>query len=150
MAIAASYVVGDKDLVAKIRGMKRRARNAKPAFRKFIAVVRVHNAAVFASEGAVAGRRWAPLSPRYAAWKIGRIGPRPVLQFDGKLLRSLTTRLRVDYGARSLRYWSSDPKVVFHQHGTRHMPPRPPVTMTDALAEQLERFVGAHIVGDKL
>jgi hypothetical protein len=52
------------------------------------------------------------------------------------------------YFPHSAEYGSSDEKLGFHQFGTRYMPARPPLVVTDALNEELARLVADHIVGD--
>lgn len=144
-------VLGVARVKRELRRMRRRARDLRPPFRAFSDVLRLHNEAVFQTEGAFAGKRWAPLTPAYAAWKFRAVGALPILQLEGDLKRSLTNKpmdiervnkLRAEFGTR-------DRKAVWHQFGTRHMPARPPVTVTKPLIHELERLVADHIVDDR-
>ena len=67
------------------------------------------------------GERWEALSPKTEARKrkAGFIGG--ILVRTGALSKSINGSL----SGRTLKWWSNDPKVSFHQHGTRLMPARP-------------------------
>lgn len=80
----------------------------------------------FAAEGRFVGG-WRALSPKYAAWKLKKYGPKPILEATGRMKRTFrigapgnimrVTRARAVFG-------SSDPKVPFHNRGTARMPQR--------------------------
>lgn len=72
------------------------------------------------------GERWVPLSPKSEARKrkAGYIGG--ILVRTGALSKSINGSLN----NRTLKWWSNDPKVSFHQHGTRFMPSRPVIVTT--------------------
>lgn len=111
------------------------------------AVVR-QNRMVFALEGAFGGKRWAPLSPRYAAWKVRMVGNRPILVFSDQLRESLTERpMGVEVlGTDFYEFGTDDRTAKWHQEGTRGgMPARPPVTATEWLNGELARLVGSAI-----
>lgn len=112
------------------------------------AVIR-QNRVVFATQGAFPGPPWRPLSPRYAAWKIRMVGPRPILVFSGELRDSLTSvPMGVEImGPNFYEFGTADPVAKFHQHGTRFMPARPPVHATEALENELRRIVADQVVG---
>src|SRR5262245_8989787 len=82
----------------------------------------------FASEGQATGTRWAPLSPKWAAYKAKKGKDHGILQFDRTLMRSLTQRNALG-AVRTVR---SDELILgtrifygeFHVTGTRRMPRR--------------------------
>lgn len=114
----------------------------------------------FETEGGRVGRKWAPLTRNYQAWKqshlFGDTGS--ILRLRGVLRRSLTAR--GEEGAiyeetpQSLTLGSSVPYALVHQRGSsaRHLPPRPPIQLigTDAkklraaFADQIQRDVRKH------
>jgi len=101
----------------------------------------------FATEGG-AGRRgsWAPLSPAYAAWKRSKVGAKPVLQFTGQLMESLTgTSGATIYEAEPmmLALGSAMPYAHWHQTGTKRMPQRRPIDISAAQeAQYFGRAIG--------
>lgn len=78
----------------------------------------------FDTEGARWVGRWSPLSPAYKLWKVKQVGPKPILQFSGRLKNSLTwngtsagpegiariTETRAEFG-------TSVPYAIAHQMG---------------------------------
>jgi phage gpG-like protein len=87
-------------------------------------------------------KRWAPLSPKYAAWKKRHYGNLPKLVLTGQMRESFTyvvtpRTLRVE---NRRKYWA------YHQTGTRTMPARPPLQMTTKDREQLRELVRAWIM----
>lgn len=93
----------------------------------------------FASEGAYAGDRWAPLSPRYAAWKLRTHGSLPILRLTGRLGSSLTEPSHAEHVFIStptlMEAGTSVPVYPWvHQKGSEnlfgrgiHLPARPPL-----------------------
>jgi len=73
--------------------------------------------------------RWAPLAPRYAAWKARRFGAGlRILERTGALRRSISTRVEGNAIVAS----TDVPYAAFHQFGTRRLPARPFLVLTDA------------------
>lgn len=103
----------------------------------------------FASEGGHGGRPWAPLAQRtiLARRQIG-LGARPILRRTGTLERSLTT-LNSDalsvHTALQYRRGSLVEYGVFHQRGTRTMPARPPIELTNQDKEELVRPIRVYV-----
>jgi phage gpG-like protein len=103
----------------------------------------------FASEGSSTGSTWAPLSPRYAAWKLRRFGPKGILQRRGRLLASLANysagststggnasgNADVVYrvSPTSLEIGTRVPYARYHQMGApkAHLPKRPVMRLQD-------------------
>lgn len=101
----------------------------------------------FATEGASGSGGWAPLSPKYAAWKSTHYPGKPILERTGALRESLTERpfgvevitptgmvlgSGIDYGR-------------YHQAGTSRMPQRRPVELPEGERRQwvnlIQRFI---------
>lgn len=82
--------------------------------------------------------KWAPLSPEYAKWKAKVRPGRQILVFDGKMYESLRG-VRTGFGPDTVRdiqaqraeFGTTVPYAIFHQTGTRKMPRRKPVQLTD-------------------
>jgi hypothetical protein len=78
----------------------------------------------FETEGDFFGDPWAPLSPRYAAWKEQHYPGKGILIAEGDLRRAASSPRRT-VGPLFLELEIVDPKVRFHQEGTSKMPARP-------------------------
>jgi hypothetical protein len=143
-------VLNERTMRDMLSDMRLRARDLTPVWVRFGDNVARHIGETFATQGASVGNPWAPLTPAYAAWKLARVGPRPVLVLFGNLIKGLTGRpLDVErYAPHWAEYGSTDPTLGFHQFGTRFMPARPPLDVTASLNEELARLTVDHIVGD--
>lgn len=144
-------VRGDKDVLRRLYLMRRRARDARPIWPKFLLQVRLHNEEVFIRQGS-GGRKWKPLSPPYARWKYARVGPMPILQFSGALKDSVTgTSMDIErMGRRRVEWGSRDRKAAWHQFGTDrngrpHMPARPFLTIDRRLLAKGRELMVEHI-----
>lgn len=88
---------------------------------------------------------WKPLSPGYAVEKEEAVGNVPILQYTGRMYRSLTEEgapnfVREDE-ADSLKVGTSDPKARAHHEGKGRLPVREVMKATDAEAQaQLQVF----------
>ena len=84
------------------------------------------------SEGA---GRWTPLDDEYRLHKVERVGQVPILQYTGRLYRSLTEQGAPGYvreeTADSLRVGSSNPLARYHQEGAGRLPKREVIVITD-------------------
>jgi hypothetical protein len=78
----------------------------------------------FAAEGAWGGASWAPLTPRYAAWKAKKYPGRSILYATGDLRRAASSPGRFATPS-TLTLSIQDPKAGYHQDGTSKMPARP-------------------------
>lgn len=107
----------------------------KDAFKKMADDFRETEENVFASSGAFEGNSaWSPLKPGYKVWKTIKVGNQPILTFKGDLRKSLGSkgnnhveRITKD----SLVIGTRDIKAIFHQRGTRKMPKREVVKLTE-------------------
>lgn len=91
-------------------------------------LVEFYGTVPFATEGQIYGERWAPLSPKYAAWKLKHFPGRGILERTGFMkssfeFQSSDTVLKVKNTARYAQ---------FHQEG-RGVPQRVIIKMTDRL-----------------
>lgn len=94
---------------------------------------------IFDSEGR---GQWAPLSPRYAAWKARHYPGQPLLVLTGAMRQAFTN----SSGAEIVRQpqsllvkWSTPEYAKYHQTGTTYMPARPVLVVerqdVEAIAE---------------
>jgi phage gpG-like protein len=88
----------------------------------------------FESEGRYGSGGWVALSPRYAAWKAKAYPGAKVLEREGWLKGALTGqndyRIR-EIGKHELQMGANLPYGLYHQTGTRRMPARPPIQLTE-------------------
>lgn len=81
------------------------------------------------------GNRWAPLAPSTIAKK----GHGTILVDKGDLMNSLVgnnqNAIRDIYD-REMHFGTSDPKAIYHDQGTRKMPARPPVGISEETLDQ--------------
>lgn len=93
------------------------------------------------------GPGWAPLSPKYAAYKARYFPGMPILIRTGKLQQSLTSRPfgHEQIRAQSGEYGTSVNYAKYHQHGTSKMPQRRPVNVPEAtrkaMAKTMQRYL---------
>lgn len=102
----------------------------------------------FASAGAYASGGWAPLSPRYAAWKARTHPGQPLMVLSGNLRDSLTRR---PFGIeaiepQSMTIGSDVDYGAYHQHGDPPLPQRRVVELTESRRRQWVRWLQQHIV----
>lgn len=139
---------GAEDLTIQLEAMDVRIRDFREPFDDFGAhLVKNHIPRQFRRRGFP--RRWAPLSPSYAAWKRRKYGNLPLLVLTGRMKAGFrheatkrTVRIinRVRAGQKS-----GLPRYLYHQYGTEKMPARPAVQLRRkerALLSQLvERYL---------
>jgi phage gpG-like protein len=105
----------------------------------------------FATEGAYASGGWAPLSPKYAAWKERHYPGQPILVLTGDLKRSLTERpfgIEVIEPQR-MRIGSDVEHGAYHQGGGGNLPRRRPVELTESLRRSWVKTIQRWIVTGK-
>jgi len=106
---------------------------------------------VFATEGAVSGNKWKPLSDRYAKWKKKVRPDKKILVFDGGLKSSLTQAGSDEHVAVSYRTgrdwvmkWGTSNRLAAYHGNTSLHNPRLPVRDPMTFSEQQEnKMVGA-------
>jgi phage gpG-like protein len=90
----------------------------------------------FASEGKTGSGGWQALSPKYAAWKAVNYPGALILERGGWLRDSLTVKdapfqIR-DITNTQATLGTSLSYGIFHQTGTRKMPARPPIELSES------------------
>lgn len=124
-----------------------RGQDLQPAFDAIADLFAESEGKQFDTEGEWGSGRWAPLSPRYAAWKLKRFPGTKILERTGRLKTSLTRR---PFGieqisARRMTVGSNVSYATYHQRGRAHLPKRPPVAVPEqtkrAMIKTLQRYV---------
>jgi phage gpG-like protein len=152
-------VLGEVQLHRRLDGMIDRVQDLRPAFERIAAHLERTFEQAFASSGATGGTGvWTPLSPRYAAWKLRKVGPKPILTFSGRLRRSMTQSrargavreilpLEMRFGTSVVvgrrRRWNLG---ALHQTGTRRgLPVRKVIALTPRQRAGITRAIRDHI-----
>jgi len=104
----------------------------------------------FKSQGSAGGDKWAPLSPEYADYKEAHFPGKPILERTGALLDSLTNPnspngVRIEE-RKTLTLGSRLPYALFHQVGTKKMPARPEIQLTEAFKRTTMHHVQQYLV----
>jgi hypothetical protein len=138
--------VDKADVVDYLNALYVRAQDLQQPLQRFGAyLVDKHIPRQFEAQGTP--KRWAPLSPAYAAWKRRHYGNLPKLVLTGAMqagfrwqvtLQTLRVINRVKAGQRG-----GVPRWTYHQLGTEHMPARPMLQITNKDREQFRQFVYA-------
>lgn len=106
--------------------------------------------AQFATEGAEGGEKWAELSPEYAKWKEVHFEGKPILQRSGDLMASLTSPNDANAvyieGRKTLTVGSKVSYAIYHQKGTKKMPARPEIQMSENFKRMAMKNVQAYLV----
>lgn len=79
---------------------------------------------------------WTPLNDEYRLRKIEEVGAVPILQYSGRMYRSLTEEDAPNFvreeDADSLKVGTSDPKARRHHEGRGRLPVREVIVITDS------------------
>jgi len=106
---------------------------AKPALENMAEHVAGMQRDQFTTQGRHYGPAWAPLSPKYKAWKAKRRPGKKILQFDGNLKSQAAPSNAKQfgiYGVTDKRMevgvdYQRTPYAQHHQEGGKHLPARP-------------------------
>lgn len=137
---------GDEQVNRTIMRIVDAAEDARPAWEVIAKWFQLAQRKQFRSEGTYGSGGWAPLSPRYAAWKARRYPGAPILVRTGDLRASLTER---PFGVeviepRTAIFGSDIGYGLFHQRG-EGVPRRRPVELPESLRQRwvkvLQRFL---------
>jgi hypothetical protein len=135
-------VAGSVELSRVLEGLTGDMKNLAPAFERMAEDYRTTRHGLFSGEGSYEGfPSWAPLSPKYRAWKETRYPGRPTLVLTGETRASLVDKNHPDhfYEAKGQEMtlgsvhrtpggkWNL---ALLHQTGTDRMPARPPGSLT--------------------
>lgn len=89
----------------------------------------------FESEGKYGSGGWASLAKGYGAWKAKAYPGAKILERDGWLKGALTGTEKLyrieEIGKHELQLGANLPYGLYHQTGTRKMPARPPIQLTE-------------------
>jgi len=149
-------VLGEIQLHRALAGRIRLTSDFSPVFQKMHADFIDMEKTAFAQQGAYEGNpAWAPLSPKYAAWKARHFPGANILYRTGALLHALTggaghtSEIKPFYLriAALLRVGRWDLGAL-HQTGTRHMPARKPLLLSRARRSRWLRFLSNHLRGE--
>jgi phage gpG-like protein len=149
MVTVSFEIFGDKQVerellrIAKAPDMRRIA----PRLREYLLGV---ERSQFDSEGRTGSGGWAPLKPKTVASKAARgLDPR-ILRATERLRKSLTNRTSADaafeYDSDSMFFGTRVPYASFHQTGTRRMPVRKPVELSERNRRKIVKEVQAVIM----
>jgi phage gpG-like protein len=142
---------GDVQLDRTLERFAESVADATPAWEKMAdRFVRVERRQ-FASEGAYGSGGWAPLSPRYAAWKAAHYPGKPILRRTDDLWRSLTTGPAIRVITPSMMIVGSDVAYGrYHQRGGPKLPRRRPVEFPEAERREWVKILQRFIVTGKV
>lgn len=142
---------------ATLTRWSQRLRNARPAFNEMADLIADSQKEWFATAG---NGTWAPLSPKYAAWKRKRFPKRGILHgpdtpgHRGLQLRDQLTRRPFGYEKitnTSLTLGTTLPYARHHHTGAGRLPKREPIKPLDARTHNmLKRVLQTHIVGETI
>lgn len=138
---------GEKRLTRRLHAMETAVQDARPVWDvlrdRFVA----NMARTFAAEGGVSGR-WKPLSPAYGRWKAQAYPGTKILVRSGDLMRSFTTDLAIDIREPHMMVVGSDVGYgLFHQRGTKKMPQRKMVDLSEYERQKWVTLIRAHLLG---
>lgn len=137
---------------ARLKALVSKAENLSDVFREFAEGFHKFQERQFASGGAEIGG-WAPLAPATVEAKLRKGYPSDILVRTGVLLRSLVSG-EAPYSVEEIEpkdMWvgTSVPYAAFHQTGTRKMPARPLIAITEALLDEWAGLVAKHMSEEK-
>jgi phage gpG-like protein len=153
MDVTLKIDVDDAAVLARLDLMSERADHMEPVLRDARARLAEATAANFASDGSLVGG-WAPLTPKYAAWKVARHGGLPTEVLSGRLMESLISmRDGLDtiesFGHFTIGTFGTDvPEAKFQQNGTVNMIARKVVFAPKGFAADVGKDAAAHIVDE--
>lgn len=145
-------VSGDTQLMRGLSRFSEGIKDLTPAFREIVKDFKEIERKQFDSSGSYGSGGWAPLSPRYAAWKDANYPGRGVLVRSGLMMESLTSTnpwTIEEIKPLSLRVGTSIPYARYHQKGGGRLPRRPIVDLTEADKTRWMKFLQAQLVAER-
>ena len=128
-------VVGEEQLQRSFSRFGEDVEDASEAFREIAKDFREKlMPAQFNTQGSHGGSGWPPLSPNYAAWKAKNYPGAPILVRSGLLRESLEKNNAysiVDIQPKSMNIGSRVNYAIFHQQGTRKLPQRKIIQLSE-------------------
>ena len=143
-------VAGDKQIERELLRWNDRALDAQPAFEAIGEFLIAETELQFETEGKHASGGWKPLKRATVAAKRRKGLRLQILQATGTLRATLTERgtpgMIFETTPTGLRFGSHVPYAEFHQTGTRTMPRRRPIELTEATRRTVVKMLQAYIV----
>ena len=131
---------GDRNYSRGFYALASAVEDMTPVFERIASDIRDTVQSQFMTEGAAAGNPWAPLSPDYGAWKDAHYPGMPLLVRTGQMRHELLDPSAFMVGKQSLRYEPVSDIVIYHQFGTRHMPRRKVLAITEARERSWDHY----------
>lgn len=105
----------------------------------------------FGSEGSKgASGKWSALSPAYAKFKAIQFPGQPILRATNSLFESLTGPEAADSIFRAepteLVIGSKAPYALTHQRGSKRLPARPPISLSENDKRKLQKSIQSQLV----
>jgi len=137
-----TYVLNPEPVEKAVAGFQESLADQQPALAAIADDFREMIAEQFASQGGAEGTPWAPLAP--STLRRRRASP-SILYATGALRRSLTEPGAADHVAEledeSLTLGTRLPYAFYHQAGTRRLPARPIIVLSEARAQRWTEIV---------
>jgi len=142
-------ILGTRELDFAIQGLLKRVSDFRPLWPRLTEVFRGMEIAQFDAEGMGPAGGWAPLSPRYAAWKSRHYPGQPTMVRTGRLRASLVATSSDSILDASqpmqMRIGTSVPYAIWHQLGGGYLPRRKLVDFSAqqnlAFAKEFQKYV---------
>lgn len=134
--------------VAALQAMADRLRGLRPLWRSVLPYLQRATGQTFASQGGRIGQQWQPLSTGYAKRKARVFPGKPILRATDAMFNSLTSQTGdsvVEMTGDSLVYGTRDRKAKWHQGGTRKMPRRKILAVTETDRLEIKRLARLHL-----
>lgn len=137
------------ELGKTLQRVAKRVSDLRPAYEMVYADFQLREEKVFRLGGTP--QRWAPLSPRYAAWKRKHHPGRPIMELTGGLLRSLvgkTGESVADIERQRAVFGTRAPHAHLHDQEDRrrkNLPRRPLLEITPYVRRQWQEMIGDYV-----
>jgi len=142
-------VEGDVQLARSLSRFGNSVKDYRPAFRDIIKLFYEMEKKQFESEGGYGSGGWAPLSADYDEWKAKNFPGKPILQLTGKLMSALTNKTGEtiqEIEPLLLKLGTNLKYGLFHQTGTKKMPARKPIEMTEHDKREWVKVIQKYLV----
>ena len=151
MVTVSFEIFGDRQVERELLRLSDAAADMRPAGERFMDYMRSIERSQFDSEGSTGSGGWAPLKPRTVAGKAARgLDPR-ILRATDRLRKSLTNKTSPDHveeiNADSFFFSTRVPYARYHQTGTRRMPQRRPVELSERNRRAVVKIIQTHLLG---
>jgi hypothetical protein len=146
-------VFGDVVVERELLRFSRAAENMRPAGEEFMDYMRGVEREQFNTQGASGSGGWAPLKRATVAQKAKRGLDSRILRATDNLFESLTSRGHPDHiekiSADEWFFATRDKKARFHQKGTRKMPARRVIELSERNRRDAVKIVQRHLMGER-